>query len=162
MTLYIMCGAPGSGKTYYAKNYMIKDSSWKYISRDEIRFSMVKENEEYFSHETEVFNEFVRRIKNAFDEDGIENVIADATHLNWPSRRKLLNALGDLSNINVIPVVIKTNVESNLIYNENRNGQSYVDAAIIMRMRKRATSPATDNYHYANIIYYNNSINKKE
>ena len=38
--LWIMVGIPGSGKSYFAKNILMTDDSWQYISRDEVRFSM--------------------------------------------------------------------------------------------------------------------------
>ena len=48
-TLWLMCGAPGSGKSYFAKNILINDDHWFYVSRDEIRFRIIKNDEEYFS-----------------------------------------------------------------------------------------------------------------
>ena len=47
--LWIMVGIPGSGKSYFAKNILMTDDSWQYISRDEVRFSIIKDDEEYFS-----------------------------------------------------------------------------------------------------------------
>ena len=57
-TLLLMCGAPGSGKTYWAKKAMGLQGGEipiKYFSRDEVRFEMVPEDEEYFSKEDAVF-----------------------------------------------------------------------------------------------------------
>ena len=45
--LFLMMGIPGSGKTTWTSKYLRKLD--KYVSRDEVRFSMVAENEEYFS-----------------------------------------------------------------------------------------------------------------
>ena len=53
-TLVLMCGAPGSGKTTIAKKLMCNNDL--YISRDEIRYSMISNEYEYFSKEKEVFN----------------------------------------------------------------------------------------------------------
>ena len=50
-TLWLMCGAPGSGKSWFAKNILKTDDTWQYISRDEIRFSLIKEGEDYFGKE---------------------------------------------------------------------------------------------------------------
>lgn len=36
-----------------------------YISRDEIRYSMISDKDEYFSKEKEVFNEYVKQIDEA-------------------------------------------------------------------------------------------------
>jgi len=50
--VYIMCGCPGSGKTTWLKDHVKPGSA--IISRDAIRFSLLKEGEDYFSHEEEV------------------------------------------------------------------------------------------------------------
>ena len=47
--LFILMGAPGSGKSTWVKNHMTLNDS--YISRDDVRFSMVPEGDEYFSKE---------------------------------------------------------------------------------------------------------------
>lgn len=112
-TLWIMVGIPGSGKTYFAKHNLMQGPGWWYVSRDEIRYSLVKENEEYFSKETEVFEQFISKIKAGLDEEGIYNVIADATHLNIKSRQKLINAL-HRNNIQIIPVVMQTDLLNSL------------------------------------------------
>jgi hypothetical protein len=54
-----MCGIPGSGKSTYLKTRFIQPPV--VVSRDEIRFKMVREDEEYFSHEKEVYNEFINQ-----------------------------------------------------------------------------------------------------
>ena len=63
--LNLMCGIPGSGKSYWVRHHMTDADA--YISRDQIRFSMLKEGEEYFSHENEVFEEFIAQIQNAIN-----------------------------------------------------------------------------------------------
>ena len=86
--LYMMCGIPGSGKSTWAKEYL---ASALYVSRDEIRYSMVKEDEEYFSKETEVFNTFIEKIAvNLMSE---KDVVADATHINFQSRLKTIKGI---------------------------------------------------------------------
>ena len=54
--LYVMCGIPGSGKSTWVKNNLTPFD--KHVSRDDIRFSMIKEGEEYFSKEKKVFEQF--------------------------------------------------------------------------------------------------------
>ena len=153
MTLWIMCGIPGSGKSYFAKHKLIQGLGWRYISRDEIRFSMLKNEEEYFKHEKEVYTEFIRRIKIALDEDGICNVIADATHLNWDSRKKLLKALGDsLKGINIIPVYIDTPINVCIERNNKRNGRECVPEKNLKEMYASITSPENDDFKYTAIM----------
>ena len=98
--LYILCGVSGCGKSTWVKKKMrenestdISSQKWAYVSRDEVRFSMIKEEDDYFSKEKQVFQEFVNRICGNLSDAWIENVIADATHLNEVSRDKLINAI---------------------------------------------------------------------
>ena len=157
-TLWIMCGAPGSGKTWFAKNKLMKDSNWDYISRDEVRFSMIKDDEEYFSHEIAVFKAFVEKITFAL-EYGNDNIIADATHLNWGSRRKLLKALEkyiSLENVDIIPVVIEAKLENIFDYNKLRDGRARVPEEIIRRMYRNISDPAKDPYKYTAIMRVKN------
>ena len=58
-----MMGAPGSGKSTWAKANMPKDAM--YISRDNIRYELLGDNDSYFSRETEVYNTFVNQIAAA-------------------------------------------------------------------------------------------------
>lgn len=58
--LHIVMGIPGSGKSTWIENHLYESSVR--ISRDEVRFSMVSEEEEYFSKEKAVFKEFIYRI----------------------------------------------------------------------------------------------------
>ena len=48
-----MVGCPGSGKSTWAKKHL---PDTYYVSRDEVRFSLLQDGEDYFSHEKEVFN----------------------------------------------------------------------------------------------------------
>lgn len=96
--LYILCGIAGCGKSTWVKNRMAENTSstdlkWGYVSRDEVRFSMIKEEDDYFSKEKQVFNEFIKRICEKLDDAWVTNVIADATHINEVSRNKLINAI---------------------------------------------------------------------
>ena len=82
--VYIRSGAPGSGKSTWRRNHGVS----KYrVSRDEIRFSVLKDGEDYFSHEKETFKMFIDAIKKKVTEYGI--VFIDASHLEFYSRRKL-------------------------------------------------------------------------
>lgn len=96
--LYILCGLPGCGKTSWTRNKMKENTSstdpkWDYVSRDEVRFSIIDEEDDYFAKEKQVFNEYIRRICEKLDDPYLTNVIADATHLNEVSRNKLINAI---------------------------------------------------------------------
>ena len=87
--LYISCGVPGSGKSTFLKE--MKEKNEIIISRDEIRFALLKPGEDYFSHEKEVYARFLHAIAHNIKMG--YNVYADATHLNEKSRYSLLHQL---------------------------------------------------------------------
>jgi predicted kinase len=141
--LYLMMGCPGSGKSTYLKT-RFSQLPIAVISRDEIRFSMVKEDEEYFSRENEVYAEFIRQIKDALDFNA--EVFADATHLNETSRAKTLRALGEsIKDVEVNVIWVRVPVEIALSQNENRIGtRSYVPKSVIRRMHSQITRPTKE------------------
>ena len=119
--LYIMIGCPGSGKSTYAHYMLTQNSDIKYISRDEIRFSLISEHEQYFSKEKQVFKTFVNKINQAVNSG--YDVIADATHLNQASRSKLFNNLRiDKSKTKVIGIVMRTPLDECIRRNNLRAG----------------------------------------
>jgi len=160
-TLWMMCGCPGSGKTWFAKHKLMNGTGWRYISRDEIRFSIIKNEEDYFSHEKEVYAEFLKQINSALEGEGIFNVVADATHLDGRSRLKLINYLNDvrhgLKDINIIPVVVQTELEEAFRNNDQREGRSVVPHSVIRRMNMQFVDPKEDDFKYTAIMYVDNS-----
>lgn len=86
--LVLMCGPSGSGKSTYIEQHFNHGEAIV-ISRDEIRFEMIKPDEDYFAHEKEVLREFYRQIKAACESD-FEIVVVDATNLTPKTRAKVL------------------------------------------------------------------------
>ena len=117
--LYLMVGAPSSGKSTYAREFRKERTpSPIIVSRDAIRFSMVKDDSPYFSKEKAVFKEFVREINEGLDEG---DVIADATHINEVSRMKVINKV-DLSKCKVSCIVLLTDELTAIKRNHLREG----------------------------------------
>ena len=134
--LFIMMGAPGAGKSTFIKNSM---AECIVVSRDKIRFSMVKEDEPYFSKEKEVYKEFIRLINEHLSKNC--DVVADATHLNTASRNKLINCI-TAPNVNIHVVWIKTTLETCLKQNELRKGtRAYVPPSVITKMHNSIEKP---------------------
>jgi predicted kinase len=157
--LYILCGPSGCGKTTWAENFIRehKEDDIRYVSRDEIRFELVDPNESYFSHEKEVFRRFANTIRQTLV-DGFD-VIADATHLNWGSRRKLIQAIKQyafMENVQIIPVVVTASLKTILARNQLRNGRERVPEDVIRRMLGRMCDPELDPYKYTAIMRVTN------
>lgn len=148
--LWIMCGIPGSGKSTYCEKQLCPGVSR--VSRDVIRFALVDEDEEYFSHEFDVFKEFIRQINQDINCEYITDIYVDATHLNEKSRNKLLDRLKiDDININIVNFLI----DFDLAWERNclREGRSVVPYASLQSMYN-AYQPARFNekYNYHMII----------
>jgi predicted kinase len=136
--LFILMGTPGSGKSTWASQHMNKDTDI-IISRDTVRFSMVAEDEEYFSKEKAVFKEFLAQINTAL-ENGT-NVFADATHLNKASRNKLLRGI-TVTPAETSVVWVKTPVSQCITQNSNREGtRAFVPLSVIRRMNNQIETP---------------------
>lgn len=141
--LYILCGPSGSGKSTWAQNFIATNKDTKWVSRDKIRFHLLKDGEDYFSHEKEVFYMFVKSIA-----DGLINgltVIADATHLNMFSRCKLIQALDMYTKeYKIVYVVFHTDVDTCLARNANRSGRANVPETVIRNMCRDFRMPTKD------------------
>ena len=129
--LYLMVGVPGSGKSTYAKN-ILKDGDI-YISRDEIRYSLLTEEDDYFAKENEVIKTFIDNIdKSLVNEEYCGDVYADATHLSPKSRAQVLNQLKNKDKVSVIYLDIPLNII--LERNAQRKGRALVPENVVRRM----------------------------
>lgn len=155
--LYIMCGVPGAGKSTFLKN-KIKSNKGVIISRDEIRFSLVKPNESYFSKEKEVIKIFWNEINKELASGN--TVFVDQTSLTRKSRKWLLEhiIIDSCNHINLIWV--DESLETCLKRNEQRKGtRSYVPRESIVNMHNSFEEPSLDEGFYR--IFKYNSTNDK-
>ena len=130
--VWILSGPPGSGKTSWAKK-RIKEYGGVHCSRDEIRFSLLEDDEDYFAHENEVIALWLEKVTNAINDPEVENIYVDATHLTEKSRARVLDELpkGDYF---VITVFFDVPLEICIKRNENRSGRAFVPCSVIRRM----------------------------
>ena len=139
--IWLLSGLPGSGKSTWARQ-KIAENGGVWCSRDEVRFSIVKEDEEYFSHENEVFNTWIKQINEALENPEVEDVYIDATHLNDKSRNKVLNRLTKNTDIEKITnVLFLTPLETCLDRNGQRSGRAVVPEEVIRNMAKTFQIP---------------------
>ena len=127
-----MVGPPGAGKSTWIRSMMTVGSEW--ISRDKVRFSIITDNEDYFAHEDEVFDTFISYINQTLENDNIDTIYIDATHLNKRARDKVLrrvrkNNIGELN-----AVYFTTPREVCHIRNNLREGRAKVPATAIDNM----------------------------
>lgn len=153
--IILMCGPSGSGKSTWAKDFMNRPHEVPiyYISRDEVRFSILSEEDDYFSKEDEVFKEWISQIQSHLNSNEDCYIIADATHLSERSRNKTLNALNLPDDIEIIPININPGVEVCLSRNEKRSGRAKVPRSVIRRMCFTYEPPhENEKYKYYQIL----------
>ena len=130
--VWLLSGIPGSGKTSWVKK-RIKEYGGVHCSRDEIRFSLLKDDEDYFAHEDEVVALWLEKVTNAINNPEVEDIYIDATHLTEKSRAKVLNKLpkGDYF---ITIVFFDVPLETCIKRNDNRSGRAFVPRSVIRRM----------------------------
>ena len=137
--LRIMVGIPGVGKTTFVNKeiqYLVSEKqSAVTISRDEIRFKFLEDNNEsnYFAYEKEVFDEFIREINEVL-KLGFDYVFVDATHISPASRIKLLKRLIIDPDTLIVFEVFSCSLEKAIKRNNQRNGLAKVPGTAIKSM----------------------------
>ena len=169
--LIIMSGVPGSGNSYCAKevipvvirnNTIIKNNEcayYSYVSRDSIRFSLLDEEDSYFAKENEVYKEFIKSLiypVTFYDEGEDLYVVADATHINKYSRKKLYDNVKDWFDSYVV-INIETPLEVCLERNAEREDRFKVPEHTIRKMYKDYKPAEYDNelFEIDKILCYN-------
>ena len=99
--LIMFCGIPGCGKSTEARrmagSLAAKGLAVECISRDDLRFSMISDESEYFSKEKEVFSKFIEKMNNSLNKN--DCTIIDATHISKASRAKVLRRVRNPANV---------------------------------------------------------------
>lgn len=137
--MYVVIGAPGCGKSTYIQNHLKENEL--VISRDKIRFGMLNDNDEYFSKEKEVYNEFIKQIDAAIAADA--TLYVDQTSLNAAARNKLFSRLKKKPD-KVIGIYFTTPLDTILQRNAQRTGRALVPEDAVVNMFNSLTKPTLD------------------
>lgn len=140
--LLLMCGIPGSGKSTWAKEFISKNNA-VLVSRDSIRFSLLKEEDDYFSRENEVTECFYHMVHKFLETGEYDYVIADATHNTGRSRSNALMGIEPhlIEGVEIIPVYFNIPVEVCKERNAQREGRARVPDMVIDRMARQRSVP---------------------
>ena len=138
--VFLLSGPPASGKSSWVRERMTSNDEW--ISRDNVRFSIVREDEEYFSHEDEVFDTFINYINQTLEKPEVEYVFIDATHINYKSRHNTLSKVR-MKNVEELNCVcFTTPLAVCLERNRLREGRARVPDEVISSMYKNFSYPS--------------------
>ena len=114
-----------------------------YVSRDEIRYSLLTDEDDYFAKENEVIRTFIENIdKSLVMEEYCGDVYADATHLSPKSRAQVLNQLKNKDKVSVIYLDIPLNII--LERNAQRKGRALVPENVVRRMYNSIILPTKE------------------
>lgn len=137
--MYMVIGAPGCGKSTYIQNHLKENEI--VISRDKIRFGLLKDTDEYFSKEKEVYNEFIKQINAAIADN--KDFYVDQTSLNAAARNKLFNQLIKKPD-KIIGIYFTTPLDTILQRNAQRTGRALVPENVVIDMYKILTKPTSE------------------
>ena len=137
-TVFVMCGCPGSGKSTWVIE-QIRPMVDALISRDNIRFMLLKDDDDYFAYEDKVRNMFFQAIKNNTSSDDFENIYIDATHLTRKTRSQVRSWIR--RHPYQIAVSFEVPLEVALERNAQRAGRARVPETVIYNMYNRFEKP---------------------
>lgn len=148
--LIFMMGIPGCGKSTFAKKLVKWIPNTKIVSRDEIRFKLLNNGDEYFKQEKKVWKIFIQIINDYLAEG--YNVIVDATHVTRQSRAKVLKEINKDNYDRCDVFYMRTPITRCLKQNEMREGRAKVPEKVIKDFWNRKKTPILEE-GFDNIYY---------
>lgn len=155
-----MSGIPGSGKSTWIRDHMTPDAEW--ISRDNVRFAILSNEDDYFAHEDDVFDTFINYINQTLEKDDIHTIYIDATHLNKRSRDKVLRRVQKANIEELNCVCFDVPLEICYCRNNLRTGRSRVPETAIYNMYQSYRIPNKETENFDRIIIVDEDGNMKE
>lgn len=158
--VFLLSGIPGSGKSTWIRSKLIPGSEW--ISRDNVRFAILTDEDDYFAHEDDVFDTFINYINQTLEKDEIHTIYIDATHLNKRSRDKVLRRVqkDNIKELNC--VCFDVPLETCYARNNLRSGRSRVPQTAIYNMYQSYRIPIKGAENFDHIIIIDEDGNETE
>lgn len=155
--VYVLSGPPASGKSTWVRGNVTKGAEW--ISRDNVRFSFLKDGEDYFAHEDEVFDTFINYINQTLENPDIHTIFIDATHVNRRSRNKTLSRVRKQNIAELNCVCFTTPLEVCIARNHLREGRAKVPQHAIENMFKSCVAPvAAEGFDHVYVVNENGEM----
>lgn len=140
--VFLVAGPPGCGKSTWIRANLTRGCEW--VSRDNVRFSIISDDEDYFSHEDDVFDTFINYINQSLDDPDIHTIFVDATHLNYRSRRKTTSRIRKENIDEINCVYFSTPKDVCHARNNLREGRAKVPASAIDSMFRAYSFPSLE------------------
>jgi predicted kinase len=153
--IYLLVGAPGTGKSTYANKVLAecnkKGETCAIVSRDNCRKRLTggATGDKYFSKEKEVFREFIKDIHDCM-EMGYDRIVVDATHINPASRNKVLSKIKNREEYVLIVATFKIPKEVAIERNSKREGFAKVPTEAIEKMYENFKAPTKQEFEKYN------------
>lgn len=148
--VWLMCGIPGSGKSTWIRSRLVPGAEW--ISRDNVRFAILTDEDDYFAHEDDVFDTFINYINQTLEKDEIHTIYIDATHLNKRSRDKVLRRIHKDNICDLTCVCFDVPLAVCHARNNLRSGRFRVPASAIDNMYNSYRHPDKSQEHFDHIL----------
>lgn len=127
--IYVMCGIPGSGKSYEAKRIAAENDA-VIISSDDIR-EEIYGDASIQGKPCKVFNRFYKYARREFDAG--RNLVLDATNIKRKERKKVFRTFGEETD-KIYAVVMDTPLE--VCLERNRKRDRHVPEDVIYTMHR--------------------------
>jgi len=158
--VFLLSGVPGAGKSTWIRSRLVPGAEW--ISRDNVRFAILTDEDDYFAHEDDVFDTFINYINQTLEKDEIHTIYIDATHLNKRSRDKVLRRIRKDNICDLTCVCFDVPLAVCHARNNLRSGRSRVPASAIDNMYNSYRHPDKSQEHFDHILVVDENGTIKE
>lgn len=151
-TAFLCVGIAGVGKSTWIRENMNPDID-THISRDEIRFALLNDTDEYFEAEDKVRKFYFKEIERVTSDEYTDDcVFIDATHLTPKAREATMRHIAP--DTRIIALYFNVPIKVALERNKQRYGRACVPESVIYRMNEQLVKPTREEGFYE--IWYIN------